>query len=148
MSSRVRLFTIGFTATSAERFFSRLQDNGVRRVVDVRLNNVSQLAGFAKKADLAWFLRTIAAIDYAHVPELAPTPELLGDWRSRAIDWTEYERRFRTLMDERRVQDLLAPAQIDGACLVCSEPDAAHCHRRLVAEHLDRAWGGLDVVHL
>ena len=146
--SAPRLFTIGFTRTSAEHFFGRLQAAGVREVLDVRLNNVSQLAGFAKKTDLEWFLRRIASIGYRHAPELAPTSELLAVLRSEEIDWTRYEERFRKLMVERRIEDRWTPAQIDRTCLLCAEPGAEQCHRRLVAEHLQRRFTDLEVRHL
>lgn len=146
--SGLRLFTIGFTRTSAEHFFGRLRAAGVREVMDVRLNNVSQLAGFAKKTDLEWFLREIAAIGYRHAPELAPTADLLAALRSGEIDWTRYEERFGELMVERRIEDRWTPAGIDRACLLCAEPEAEQCHRRLVAEHLQRSFTDLDVRHL
>lgn len=143
-----RLFTIGFTHTSAEHFFGRLRSAGVRRVVDVRLSNVSQLAGFAKRADLEWFLRTIGSVEYVHAAALAPTHELLGAWRRREIDWNEYELRFRALMEQRSVEDLFARSDLESAALLCSESSAEKCHRRLVAEHFEHAWAGLVIVHL
>lgn len=147
-SQRTRLFTIGFTRSMAEHFFARLQAAGVRRVLDVRLNNASQLAGFAKAADLPYFLRALGRIDYAHDTRLAPEKELLDAWRSRAIDWDEYERAFRDLMARRRIHELLVRSEVDGACLLCSEAGAGQCHRRLVAEHLAKHWTGVEIVHL
>ena len=75
----MRLFTIGFTKKSAEGFFTNLSKAGVKRVIDIRLNNMSQLAGFTKRDDLRYFLRTICNIDYIHLPELAPNK---GDFGS------------------------------------------------------------------
>ncbi len=144
----MRLFTIGFTKTSAESFFGRLVDAGVKRVIDVRLNNVSQLAGFAKKDDLRYFLRAIAGIDYEHRPELAPTQEMLDDYKKRKGAWDEYEKKFLELMAARQVERLLAPGNLDDGCLLCSEDKPHHCHRRLVAEYLRPKWGNLEISHL
>lgn len=144
----ITLFTIGFTGKSAREFFERLQQAGVKRLVDTRLKNVSQLAGFAKKKDLEYFLRVIANIDYAHLPLLAPTADLLQDYQRHAIDWQEYERRFQRLMLDRQPENHLTPDELDRACLLCSEPAAEHCHRRLVAEHLRQAWGAVHIQHL
>jgi len=144
----MKLFTIGFTKTSAESFFGRLQKAGVKKVADVRLNNVSQLAGFAKKDDLRYFLRAICGIGYEHHPELAPTQEMLDAYKKRRGDWAEYERRFLDLMANRRIEETVARETLDGACLLCSEDKPHHCHRRLVAEYLKEKWGDLEVVHL
>jgi uncharacterized protein (DUF488 family) len=144
----VKLFTIGFTHKSAERFFELLRAADVRSVIDVRLNNRSQLAGFAKKGDLAYFLRVICGMDYLHQPELAPTQELLDQYRKRQIDWPTYERQFLELMAERRIEEAIAPDALAGACLLCSEDKPHQCHRRLVAEYLQQRWGGVDVSHL
>jgi uncharacterized protein (DUF488 family) len=148
MTTAARIFTIGFTRSSAQSFFGRLKRAEVSRVVHVRLNNASQLSGFAKKDDLAWFLRELDGISYAHATELAPTPELLSAWRAGEIRWEEYERRFLALMHERRVAERYSIGDLDGACLLCSEPGPEHCHRSLVARHFGLAWGGIDVVHL
>jgi len=141
--------TIGFTRTSAESFFGRLQEAGVRKVVDVRLHNSSQLAGFAKAGDLGYFLKTIGSIDYAHEPLLAPTEAMLRTYRTENGGWAAYEERFLALMAERRIESRLTPGSLDGVCLLCSEATPDHCHRRLVVEYLNRRWGGaLSVRHL
>jgi uncharacterized protein (DUF488 family) len=143
----MNLFTIGFTQSSAELFFERLKSAGVRRVVDVRLNNTSQLAGFAKGGDLPWFLRTIGEIDYAHEPLLAPTEEIVQLGRQKK--WTEWEARFRSLMQERRVAEHLRRTSFDGACLLCAEAQPHRCHRRIVAELITAdSKSRLSVVHL
>ncbi len=142
------LFTIGFTRKSAEEFFEALQHAGVRRVVDIRLSNSSQLAGFAKGRDLPYLLRAIAGIDYVHRPELAPTKGLLDTFKAGDIDWGEYERAFRELMAERGALERVGPELQDGDCLLCSEPTPEHCHRRLVAEGLVGEWGDVQVCHL
>lgn len=146
--SDIRLYTIGFTKKSAEQFFSALKQAGVRRVIDIRLNNASQLAGFAKRADLQYFLREICAIDYDHRPDLAPTEELLGAFRSKSIGWDAYEREFGALIRSRLIEKSLNRQVLDNACLLCSEPDAAHCHRRIVAEYLRDTLGGIIICHL
>jgi len=144
----ITLFTIGFAKKSAREFFEILQQAGVRKLVDIRLNNVSQLAGFTKKNDLAYFLREIAGIDYSHKPDLAPTKEILDGYKKKTLTWAEYEERFTKVMAERRIENLVTPSDLDGACLLCSEPKADKCHRRLVAEYLRDKWGDVEIRHL
>lgn len=144
----MRVLTIGFTKKSAEEFFSTLSESGVKRLINVRLNNVSQLAGFSKKEDLRYFLKAICAIDYAHLPELAPTQSLLDEYKKHGGDWEKYEGQFLALMNERRVEEHVAKSLLDDACLLCSEEKPVHCHRRLVAEYLREKWGAIDIVHL
>jgi uncharacterized protein (DUF488 family) len=144
----MKLFTIGFTRKTAERFFSTLKAAGVQRVVDIRLNNVSQLAGFAKRDDLCYFLATICGIDYIHVPELAPTRDLLDNFKKKKGDWAVYERTFNNLIAGRNIARKYKGKIFDGDCLLCSEATPDHCHRRLVAEYLQKKWGGVDIVHL
>lgn len=144
----MRLFTIGFTKTSAESFFGRLQQAGVRQLVDVRLNNASQLAGFAKRDDLRYFARAICGIDYVHRPELAPTAPMLDDYRKRGGGWSEYAQRFVRLIESRRIEQSIAPAALEDACLLCSEHEPHHCHRRLVAEYLREQWKDVEIRHL
>jgi uncharacterized protein (DUF488 family) len=143
------LYTIGFTKSTAEHFFTRLQRAGIRRLVDVRLHNTSTLAGFTKRDDLAYFLRTILGAAYVHEPLLTPTPELLKAYQSKSIGAEEYAARYNALIGERAVATALDRATFGGpTVLLCSEASAKHCHRRLAAEHLSHAWGDLDVVHL
>jgi uncharacterized protein (DUF488 family) len=144
----IQLYTIGFTQKTAREFFTLLLEAGVRRVVDVRLNNVSQLAGFTKRADLEYFLRAIGGISYVHLPELAPTQEIMDAVKKHRGDWAVYEERFLALMAERRIEEQVTPATLDGGCLLCSEPTPEHCHRRLVAEYLGAKWGNITVQHL
>ena len=144
----MKVSTIGFTKKSARRFFELLRASGARRVVDVRLNNASQLAGFAKKDDLAWFLDEICGIGYVHLPDLAPTRELLSDYRKKRIDWCTYETRFLDLMRGRRIEETLSREMLDEGCLLCSEDQPHHCHRRLVAEYLYEHWSGVEIEHL
>lgn len=144
----VKLFTVGFTRKSAERFFTLLADAGVARVLDVRLNNTSQLAGFAKRDDLAYLLRAVAGIGYAHLPDLAPTREMLTKYKTDKGDWAEYEPKYLALIADRRVEEMVPKGLFAGGCLLCSEDKADHCHRRLAAEYLADKWGGVEVVHL
>jgi len=144
----MKVFTIGFTKTSAESFFRRLQSAGVKRVLDVRLNNVSQLAGFAKKNDLSFFLKALCGIEYAHRPELAPTKEMLDAYKKHKGQWTDYENQFLALMEARQIEETLPRHLVDDACFLCSEDKPHHCHRRLVAEYLRQKWGNLEIVHL
>jgi len=144
----MKLFTIGFTRSSAAHFFGRLKAAGVTRLIDVRLNRTSQLAGFAKEGDLAFFARELCGIEAAAIPALAPTPELLGAYRKGEIDWPDYAVRFKRLIARRRIETTLDPAQLDGACLLCSEALPHRCHRRVVAEYLRAKWRGVEVVDL
>lgn len=144
----MKIFTIGFTKKSAEGFFTRLQDAGVKRLVDVRLNNVSQLAGFTKKNDLRYFTNAICNIEYLHLPELAPTAEILDAYKKRNGDWKVYERSFLDLMKSRNVETTVSRKLLDGACLLCSEEKPDHCHRRLVAEYLKEKWRRIEIEHL
>ncbi len=141
--------SIGFTRHSAEEFFSKLRQAGVTRLIDVRLNNVSQLAGFAKRDDLRFFLRELCGADYVHSTALAPTKEMLDDYKKGRIPWPDYEERFLRLMAERRIEERLDPDLFAGTpVLLCSEHTAEHCHRRLVIEYLADHWPGVHAVHL
>jgi len=144
----MKVFTIGFTKKSARRFFEMLRKSGARRVLDVRLNNVSQLAGFAKKEDLAYFLKEICAMEYLHLPDLAPTQEMLDEYKKQRGDWGAYEARFLALMKQRRIEETVPKEVVADGCLLCSEDMPHHCHRRLVAEYLNQHWGDVDVAHL
>lgn len=144
----MKIFTIGFTKKNAETFFNRLKDAGASRLIDIRLNNVSQLAGFAKRDDLRYFARAICDIDYVHQPDLAPTREILDAYKKRKGDWGVYERQFIELMRSRRIEDSIPRDMLDRGCLLCSEATPYHCHRRLVAEYLRENWGDVEIVHL
>lgn len=144
----MKLWTIGFTKKSAKSFFETLLESGAKRVVDVRLNNVSQLAGFAKRQDLAYFLDKICGIEYVHLPVLAPTQEMLDEYKKARGSWQTYEQRFLNLMKERRIEDEVPRDLIENGCLLCSEEKPYHCHRRLVAEYLKQHWGDVDIRHL
>ncbi len=144
----MKIFTIGFTKKSAETFFTELKTAGVKRLIDVRLNNVSQLAGFTKKEDLRYFTKAICGIEYIHVPSLAPTAAILDPYKKHKGDWSVYEKQFLELMRSRRIEETLSPEILDGGCLLCSEETPHHCHRRLVAEYLKDKWQDVEIEHL
>ena len=144
----MKLYTIGFTRKSAAQFFGLLRDSGAKRVVDIRRRNTSGLAGFSKKDDLAWFLRELCGMDYVHLPRLSPTDELLDAYRKKQITWDEYVPIFNNLIRRRLIHAGIPRDLIADSCLLCSEPTADRCHRRLVAEHLQRHWGDVEIVHL
>ncbi|WP_293330521.1 DUF488 family protein [Microcoleus sp. CAWBG58] len=144
----INLFTIGFTQKSAEQFFDTLIKAGVRRVIDTRLNNVSQLAGFAKRKDLEYFLRTIGNIEYVHILDLAPTQDILDDYKKKKGDWDVYEQQFLQLIRDRQIEQTISPDILDCGCLLCSEPQPHNCHRRLVAEYLNDKWQNVKISHL
>jgi uncharacterized protein (DUF488 family) len=144
----MKLFTIGFTKKSARDFFNALRRPGLQRIVDVRLNNISQLAGFSKRDDLQFFAEAICNIDYVHLPDLAPTQEMLDEYKKKRDSWSDYEAKFLKLMAKRRIEETVTRDLIDGSCLLCSEEKPEHCHRRLVAEYLKQKWGNLEIEHI
>jgi uncharacterized protein (DUF488 family) len=144
----MKIYTIGFTKKSAEKFFKLLRQPDLVRLVDIRLNNVSHLAGFTKMKDLKFFLREINDIDYVHLPELAPTKDILDAYKKNGGDWAVYEKQFLELMATRRVEKKVDKSFLDGGCLLCSEPTPENCHRRLAAEYLKDKWDGVEIQHL
>jgi uncharacterized protein (DUF488 family) len=145
----VEIYTIGFTQTTAQRFFDRLADARVERLLDVRLNNTSQLAGFAKAQDLPYFASRLIGATYEHEPLLAPTQDILDAYKKRKGDWTVYEREFAALMQSRRIHEVLSLAAFERrTALLCSEAEPEHCHRRLVVEFLAERWPGVEITHL
>ncbi len=142
------LYTIGFTKKSAKEFFSILNSNNIKRLIDIRLNNKSQLAGFAKSEDLQYFLKKIGQIDYVYMSKFAPTDELLDGYRKKQIVWDEYEKQYCSLLAERDVLKNKNVSIFDNACLLCSEPTAKQCHRRLAAEYIARANKNIKIIHL
>src|SRR5688572_6988116 len=147
-NEQVPVFTIGFTKKNAATFFEKLRAAGIKRVVDVRLNNVSQLAGFSKKDDLKYFLQRILNVDYVESPLLAPTQPMLDAYKKSKGNWDDYERAFLGLMEERRIEEKIDPSLLAGGCLLCSEDKPHQCHRRLVVEYLQKRWGNLDIKHI
>lgn len=147
-SQSIQLFTMGFTQKSAEQFFDALIKSGVKTVIDTRLNNVSQLAGFTKKNDLKYFLKQVGGIDYVHILDLAPTKDILDEYKKNKGDWGVYEQKFLKLISERQIEKKVAPELLDHGCLLCSEAKPHNCHRRLVAEYLKNSWNNVNIQHL
>lgn len=148
MSRLVNLFTIGFTQKSAQKFFDTLSNAGVKRIIDTRLNNLSQLAGFTKRSDLEYFLREIGNIEYVHILDLAPTKDILDAYKKKQGDWENYERQFLKLMSDRQIEKRVSLEILDDGCLLCSEAKPHRCHRRLVAEYLSSKWANVNICHL
>lgn len=143
------IYTIGFTQKTAESFFKFLKTSGVKTLIDVRLNNVSQLAGFAKKDDLKFFLKELCGAEYVHSPELAPTKDMLDAYKKGEISWAVYEERFLNLMARRNVEKSVSPVLLEQGCLLCSEHEPHFCHRRLVVEYLNEHSNlNLKIKHL
>ena len=144
----MKLFTIGFTKKNAEQFFNHLQDAKVKKIIDTRLNNNSQLSGFAKKDDLPFFLREVSKIEYTHSLWLAPTSEILTEYK-KTHDWETYERKFKDLLAEREIENTFTPLDLHENCLLCSEHEPYKCHRRIVAEYLKEKWHmDIEIIHL
>ncbi|MFQ5482624.1 MAG: DUF488 family protein [Nitrospinaceae bacterium] len=142
------MFTIGFTKKSAETFFSKLMDAKVKRLIDVRLNNVSQLAGFTKRNDLNYFVKKICNINYFHIPDLAPTKDILDAYKKHKGTWEEYEVNFLKIMKDRQIEKNINPELLDGGCLLCSEEKPHYCHRRLIVDYLKEKWGNVEIEHI
>ena len=145
----MEIYSIGFTQKSASEFFGTLKTHGIERLLDVRLNNTSQLAAFAKQADLAYFLREICNIAYEHEALLAPTQEILDAYKKQKSGWDDYETAFLSLMQSRKIESVIDRESFaQKTVLLCSEPTAEHCHRRLVLEYLQKHWEGVEIHHL
>ena len=145
----IKLFTIGFTQKSALDFFEGLKKSGIRRVIDTRLNNTSQLAGFAKQSDLRYFLEKIGKIEYVHDLSLAPTKEILEAYKKKKIPWEEYSTLYLELIQKRRIEDSLDVHDLQDTCFLCSENKPHFCHRRLAAEYLKTKLDEhIEIVHL
>ena len=145
----MEVYSIGFTQKTAEQFFTLLRRAGIRQLLDVRLNNVSQLAGFTKRDDLRFFLREVCGADYQHEPLLAPTKEMLKEYKKNKGSWLDYETKFLALMTDRKIEERIDRTLFSvPTALLCSEPTAEHCHRRLVLEYLRDKWGDLTIAHL
>ena len=144
----IRLFTIGFTEKTAATFFTLLKTAGVRKIIDTRLNNVSQLAGFAKGKDLEYFAKEIGDMGYEHNINLAPTKELLSSYRDKTINWAQYETEYIDLLDKRNVIQEMDFNHLNDSCLLCSEHKPERCHRRLLAEYLQGENKEIEIIHL
>ena len=144
----VKVFTMGYVGKNAREFFDILKQAGIKKVVDVRLYNTSQLAGFTKKHDLEYFLLTIVGAEYIHIPIMAPTKQLLNDYKKGLLNWQQYKTQFNSIIAERQIEKHITPQDMDMACFLCSEAKADNCHRRLVVEHLAEHWQNISINHL
>lgn len=144
----MNLYTIGFTKKNAESFFEQLRAAKVRRIIDVRLNNVSQLAGFSKRDDLQYLLKKICDIEYVHLPNLAPTQLILDAYKKGGGSWADYEAAFSQLMARKEMIKSLPISLLEGGCLLCSEAQPGFCHRRLLAEAAQHTYPGTEIIHL
>lgn len=140
----MNIYTIGFTKKNASTFFGFIKQSDVKTLIDVRLNNVSQLAGFAKRDDLKFFLKELCGTDYVHLPELAPTKDILNAYKKGDMSWEAYEDKFLNLMGQRNIEKSIKPALLDHGCLLCSEHEPHLCHRRLVVDYLNQ-YSDLDL---
>lgn len=144
----IKLFTIGFTEKTASTFFTLLQTAGVKKIIDTRLNNVSQLAGFAKGKDLEYFAKEIGDIGYEHNTNLAPTKELLSNYRDKTITWAQYETEYINILNNRNILQDIDFENLNGSCILCSEHRPDRCHRRLLAEYLKKEKKEIEIIHL
>lgn len=147
----MNVFTIGFAQKNAEEFFKLLIANEIECLVDIRLNNSSQLAGFTKQKDLQYFLKTIAKIDYIHDVKYAPTKDILDNYKSGKISWEDYKIKYNNLIGARKIEVLFEKTvknRYSNICLLCSESQATNCHRKLLAEYLKSKFDDVKIVHL
>lgn len=143
------IYTIGFTQKNASAFFGLIKGSNISTLIDVRLNNISQLAGFAKKDDLKFFLKELCGAEYIHLPEMAPTKTILDAYKKGDMQWEEYEDKFLNLMSQRHIERTVTPSLLENGCLLCSEHKPHYCHRRLVIEYLNKNSNlDLKVKHL
>ena len=145
-----KIFTIGFTRKTAEEFFTMLEDSGVRKVIDVRLNNTSQILGFSKYPDIEYFLRKILDVEYFHDRKFAPSEKILTRYKKNIIGWDDYEKEFAELMKYRDIETYIADkySAQENYCLLCSEVSPEYCHRRLVAEKIREVLEDIEIIHL
>lgn len=144
----IKLFTIGFTGKSAEKFFNLLRTSSVKKIIDTRINNVSQLSGFAKGSDLKFFAKEIGGMSYEHKIDFAPTKELLARYRDKELNWSQYETEYLNLLDTRKVSQKIDIESLHENCLLCSEHTPEKCHRRLLAEYLKQVRSDIEIIHL
>lgn len=146
MTKEVNLFTIGFTQKSAETFFGLLSANSVKKLIDTRLNNTGQLAGFSKRDDLRYFCNTILSMEYVHWQESAPEESMLNAYKKKEIDWAEYAAEYLAMLERRKVEGGMSLIAGGNACLLCSEAKPHHCHRSILASYLNKKSGGAVIV--
>ena len=145
-----KIYTIGFTKKTAKQFFSILNENHIDIVVDIRLNNSSQLAGFSKYPDVEFFLDKICNIRYKHDLHFAPSESTLARYKKKQISWEEYQIEFAQTMQDRNITEYIKTNYDNdiSICLLCSEPTPENCHRRLVAEYFKNIFNEIEIIHL
>jgi len=143
-----KIYTIGFAGKSAKLFFSLLEDNNIKKLIDIRLNNISQLAAYTKKEDLEFFLKKILSCEYTHRPDLAPTELILKNYRNKIIDWKIYSDEYIKLLNSRNITSYLEEDKIINSVFLCSEHLPKFCHRRLLVEYLQKKWNDFEIIHL
>lgn len=147
----MNIYTIGFAQKSAKKFFELLQANNIDCLIDIRLNNISQLAGFTKGKDLEYFLNKILSVKYFHDTDFAPTKEILDNYKKKNITWSEYEKLYIQLIEKRHIENLFTKIinnNYGNICLLCSEPEPQQCHRRLLANYLKQHFENIQIKHL
>jgi len=143
-----RIFTVGYAGKNACQFFTILKQAGIRKVIDVRLYNTSQLAGFTKKQDIEYFLQAIVGAEYISLPIMAPTKQLLNDYKKGQISWQQYETQFKSIITQRQIEKHIMSQDMNMSCFLCSETTADNCHRRLIAEYMAELWPNISIIHL
>lgn len=144
----IKIYTIGFTGKTAEKFFALLNNAGVKKIVDTRINNVSQLSGFAKGSDLKFFAKEICNMSYEHIIDFAPSKELFKRYRDKEMSWLEFEIEYLNLLDLRKIAQKIELEKLHKNCLLCSEHTPEKCHRRLLAEYINQVKGNVEIIHL
>jgi len=145
---KIQLFTIGFTGKSAEDFFGKIKQANVKKIIDTRLWATSQLAAFARKKDLPFFLKQLCDVAYEYSEICAPTQDILKAYKEEKITWAEYECEYKALINTRDLEEHFRPQDMEGACLLCACKDESKCHRRLLAEFFQEKWPNVQVTHL
>ena len=145
---RIVIYTIGFAKKTAKEFFTSLSNNHIKQIIDIRLNNTSQLAGFAKKHDLEYFLEKMCNIKYIYKPDFAPTQEILDNYKKKVIPWPEYEKKYLEILSQRNIKEKITPEELNMSCLLCSESKPDFCHRRLLAEYFKRIYKEIEIKHI
>ena len=143
-----KLYTMGYTQKTAEKLFNLLSEHEIKRLMDIRLHNNTQLAGFTKQNNFKYFIERLSDIEYRHIPLMAPSKDIFDDYMKNGLEWEGYELRFKRLIDQRKIEQLINEDEIDGACMLCCEPEATNCHRRLVAEYLQNYFKNIEIIHL
>jgi uncharacterized protein (DUF488 family) len=144
----MKLYTIGYSGKNADKFFQSISRKNIKKVLDIRLYNTSQLAGFSKRDDLKFFLESICNCEYRHLKILAPSPELLKNYKDKKVSWEEYEIEYNQYLASLRFNDFISRKELDSGCFLCAEPTAEKCHRRLVAEYIQSHMDNVEIIHL